>query len=94
MFEDDLDRIAPHVEQAMERIPVLQTAEIQSVVNGPITYSTDSLPMLGPYQGLDKLLTGARLASGNLPPDHGEQLMYPMLVKYFKVIEYIFHTVQ
>ena len=53
LFEDDLDRIAPHVEQAMERIPVLQTAEMQSVVNGPITYTTDSLPMVGPYQGLD-----------------------------------------
>ena len=53
LFEDDLDRIAPHTEQAMERIPALQTAEIQSVVNGPITYTTDGLPMVGPFQGLD-----------------------------------------
>ena len=37
---------------AMERIPVLQTAEIQSVVSGPITYTPDILPMVGPYQGL------------------------------------------
>ena len=55
LFEDDLDRIAPHTERAMERIPALQTAEIQSVVNGPITYTTDSpgLPMVGPFRGLD-----------------------------------------
>ena len=53
LFEDDLDRIAPHTERAMERIPALQTAEIQSVVNGPNTYTTDGLPMVGPFQGLD-----------------------------------------
>ena len=36
----------------MERVPLLQTAEIQSVVAGPITYTPDILPMVGPYQGL------------------------------------------
>ena len=32
----------------MERVPVLETADIASVVAGPITYSPDVLPMLGP----------------------------------------------
>lgn len=32
----------------MKRTPVLANAEITSVVSGPITYSPDALPMLGP----------------------------------------------
>ena len=47
LFEPDLDRLGPHLEMAMELIPSFQNAEIQSVVNGPITYSPDILPMIG-----------------------------------------------
>ncbi|XP_078718033.1 LOW QUALITY PROTEIN: dimethylglycine dehydrogenase, mitochondrial [Lampetra fluviatilis] len=52
LFESDLERIMPHVEAAMQRVPVLQKAEIVSVVAGPITYTPDLLPMLGPHVGL------------------------------------------
>ena len=47
LFEPDLDRLGPHLETAMELIPSFQNAEIQSVVNGPITYSPDIRPMIG-----------------------------------------------
>lgn len=53
LFQSDIDRVQEHTELAMERVPVLQTAEIRSVVSGPITYTPDLMPMLGPYQGLD-----------------------------------------
>ena len=52
LFQPDIDRLQDHIEIAMERVPLLQTAEIQSVVAGPITYTPDILPMVGPYQGL------------------------------------------
>lgn len=52
LFDSDIDRLQDHVELAMERVPVLQTAEIQSCVAGPITYTPDLMPMVGPYQGL------------------------------------------
>lgn len=52
LYESDLDRIQENVEHAMEMIPVLAQADIQSVVSGPIIYSPDLLPMMGPYQGL------------------------------------------
>ena len=52
LFESDIDRIMEHVEGAMKRVPVLQKADIQSVVCGPITYSPDVLGMVGPFQGL------------------------------------------
>ncbi|XP_045703875.1 dimethylglycine dehydrogenase, mitochondrial isoform X2 [Phyllostomus hastatus] len=52
LFESDLDRIMEHVEAAMEMVPVLKKAHIINVVNGPITYSPDILPMVGPHQGV------------------------------------------
>ena len=52
LFEPDLDRLMEHLDAAMEMVPLLQNAEIKSVVCGPITYSPDILPLLGPYQGL------------------------------------------
>jgi len=48
LYPGDLDRLAPHLEVAMEAFPCFQEAEIQSVVNGPITYTPDLLPMVGP----------------------------------------------
>ncbi|MBZ3875432.1 Dimethylglycine dehydrogenase, mitochondrial [Sciurus carolinensis] len=52
LFQSDLDRIMEHVEAAMEMVPVLKKADIINVVNGPITYSPDILPMVGPHQGV------------------------------------------
>ena len=52
LFEPDLDRIMDNIEEAMERVPLLKTAEIQSVVSGPIMYSPDLGSMVGPWQGL------------------------------------------
>lgn len=52
LFESDLDRIMEHVETAMEMVPVLKTADIVNIVSGPITYTPDLLPMVGPHQGV------------------------------------------
>lgn len=41
-----------HVEMAMEMVPVLKHADIINIVSGPITYTPDLLPMVGPHQGL------------------------------------------
>ena len=52
LFQPDLDRISASSEKAMELVPCLQTANIQTVVSGPITYGPDVLPQVGPYRGL------------------------------------------
>uniref|UniRef100_A0A3P8W8B8 Dimethylglycine dehydrogenase n=1 Tax=Cynoglossus semilaevis TaxID=244447 RepID=A0A3P8W8B8_CYNSE len=52
LFESDLDRIMEHVEMAMETVPVLKKADIINIVSGPITYTPDLLPMVGPHQGV------------------------------------------
>lgn len=52
LFPDDLDRIAPIVEDAMERVPILAGAGLQKVINGPIPYAPDGNPLLGPMPGV------------------------------------------
>lgn len=52
LFESDLDRIMEHVEMAMDMVPVLKKADIINIVSGPITYTPDLLPMVGPHQGV------------------------------------------
>jgi dimethylglycine dehydrogenase len=48
LFEGDLDRLLPHVEAAMRRVPALATCGIKDIVNGPIAYTPDGSPMVGP----------------------------------------------
>ncbi|XP_002737400.1 dimethylglycine dehydrogenase, mitochondrial-like [Saccoglossus kowalevskii] len=52
LFESDLDRIDNHLEAAMSLMPVLKSADIQTVVCGPIAFTPDSMGLVGPYPGL------------------------------------------
>ena len=42
----------PHVEGCINRVPSFQNAGIKDIVNGPISYSPDGNPMVGPAFGL------------------------------------------
>lgn len=48
---DDLDRITDVLEGAFERMPALMEVGIKNVVNGPITYTIDGAPLVGPIPG-------------------------------------------
>lgn len=52
LFPGDLERIMPHVEAAMARVPSFEHAGIKDIVNGPISYTPDGNPMVGPAFGL------------------------------------------
>jgi dimethylglycine dehydrogenase len=52
LFADDLDRIAPWLERAIERMPVFGDAGIRKVINGAIPHTPDGAPLLGPAPGL------------------------------------------
>ena len=47
LCDDDLDRISDVMDGALSRLPALADAGISSVVNGPITYTADGLPLVG-----------------------------------------------
>ena len=48
---DDLDRVMDVLEGAFERMPALAEVGIKRVVNGPITYTIDGAPLVGPISG-------------------------------------------
>ena len=45
---DDLERISDVLEGAFERMPALTEVGIKNIVNGPITYTIDGAPLVGP----------------------------------------------
>lgn len=59
----DLDRVEHILMAAMARIPALETSGVKSVVNGPITFTPDANPLIGPARGLPNawLLTGSSM---------------------------------
>ena len=48
---DDLDRVTDVLEGAFARMPALMDTGIHTVVNGPITYTIDGAPLVGPIPG-------------------------------------------
>ena len=50
LLQPDLDRIENIISTAMEQVELIGASGIKTVVNGPITYSPDGHPLLGPVQ--------------------------------------------
>ncbi|MEM9787114.1 MAG: glycine cleavage T C-terminal barrel domain-containing protein, partial [Pseudomonadota bacterium] len=48
---DDLDRVMDVLEGAFARMPALAEVGIKRIVNGPITYTIDGAPLVGPIPG-------------------------------------------
>ena len=63
LMAPDLDRVEHIIEWAMARVPALATAGIKTVVNGPITFTPDANPLIGPAHGAPNawLLTGSSM---------------------------------
>jgi dimethylglycine dehydrogenase len=60
LLPPNTDRLMPHLERLMERMPIFADVGIKKVNNGPMCFTPDGLPMLGPVSGHD----GLWLASG------------------------------
>lgn len=52
LYPDDLERLEWYIEDAMARVPILGTSGVGRVINGPIPYAPDGLPLLGPMPGV------------------------------------------
>jgi dimethylglycine dehydrogenase len=48
LFQEDLERLAPHIESAIHRVPIFGEAGIKRVYNGAICYTPDGSPIVGP----------------------------------------------
>jgi dimethylglycine dehydrogenase len=52
LFPEDLDRLAPHIETAIARVPAFGEVGVKKVYNGAIAYTPDGSPIVGPAPGL------------------------------------------
>ena len=52
LYPDYLERLEWYVEDAMARVPLLGTAGVNKVINGPIPYAPDGMPLIGPMPGV------------------------------------------
>lgn len=52
LFQQDLDRLEPHIEGAINRVPIFGEVGIKKVFNGAIAYTPDGAPIIGPAWGL------------------------------------------
>lgn len=48
LFQEDLDRLMPHIETAIARVPAFGEVGIKKVYNGAIAYTPDGSPIVGP----------------------------------------------
>jgi dimethylglycine dehydrogenase len=55
LFEGELERLLPHVQAAIRRVPALENCGIKDIVNGPISYTPDGSPLVGPAWGVPNL---------------------------------------
>ncbi len=52
LYPDDLERLEWYLNDAVERVPILGTAGLSRVINGPIPYAPDGNPLIGPMPGV------------------------------------------
>jgi dimethylglycine dehydrogenase len=52
LYPDDLERLEWYLDDAIKRVPILGTAGLSKVINGPIPYAPDGNPLIGPMPGV------------------------------------------
>ena len=52
LFPEDLERLTPHIEAAIHRVPAFGEVGVKQVYNGAIPYTPDGSPIVGPAWGL------------------------------------------
>ncbi|MHA1545605.1 MAG: FAD-dependent oxidoreductase, partial [Alphaproteobacteria bacterium] len=51
LFQEDLDRLTPHIEAAIARVPAFGEVGVKQIYNGAIAYTPDGSPIVGPAWG-------------------------------------------
>ena len=52
LFQENVDRLEPYIESAINRVPIFGEVEVKQIYNGAIAYSPDGNPIIGPAWGL------------------------------------------
>ena len=59
LFDDDWDHFAQHLEQAIARVPALETAGVRQMINGPESFTPDGNFILGAAPECANMYVGA-----------------------------------
>lgn len=51
LFQEDIERLMPHIETAITRVPAFGEVGVKQVYNGAIAYTPDGSPIIGPAWG-------------------------------------------
>ena len=68
LFPEDLDRLAPHIETAIARVPAFGEVGVKKVYNGAIAYTPDGSPIVGPAPGRQEISGSTRAIRSASPP--------------------------
>ena len=52
LFQEEMERLEPHIEAAINRVPAFGEVGVKEVYNGAICYTPDGNPIVGPAWGL------------------------------------------
>jgi len=64
LFPDDLERLEWYLDDVVRRVPILGTAGLSKVINGPIPYAPDGNPLIGPMPGVPDAFEACVLTFG------------------------------
>ncbi len=64
LLPDNLERLGEALETAYRRYPVLETASVKRVINGPFTFAPDGNPLVGPVPGLSNYWAACAVMAG------------------------------
>ena len=81
LFPDDLERLENYIEKACARVPLLASAGITKVINGPIPYAPDGLPLLGPVPGLRNAFEACAFTFGIVQAGGAGKVMADIIVE-------------
>ena len=81
LYNDDLERLEWYIEDACARVPILGTAGITRVVNGPIPYTPDGLPLLGPMPGMPNAFEACVFTFGIVQAGGAGKMLAEMIVE-------------
>ena len=81
LWNDDLERLEWYIEDACKRVPILGSAGITRVVNGPIPYTPDGLPLIGPMPGVKNAFECCVFTFGIVQAGGAGKLMAEIIVE-------------
>ncbi len=64
LLPDKLERVGDKLDVAYERYPVLETAGVKRIINGPFTFAPDGNPLVGPVPGLRNYWSACGVMAG------------------------------